>query len=194
MVYKELNMRKGLILLIVFISFSLPCFSQEVKNNFIVFPIRNNIFMWSFPNYWIGDADFANKINHAAFFRLSGYTNENSIAFFCINFGDDVSTITLENYAIKDTNRFRRTMGGDYIAEKIEWDINRQDDVKIIVYKLYSMQRTMYQYCAFMQNTMKNYIISFIQLNIEHDVNEVLINDFKKFLEGVTATEGTINN
>ena len=71
------------------------------------------------------------------------------------------------------------------------WNITRKDKVPIIVYKLYSKNNLMYQYCAIMKNTMSNYIISYIQLNIEHEINDVFINDFKKYLEGVTVHEGS---
>jgi hypothetical protein len=187
-------MKKRLFLSIILINLSLIGFSQEQKNNFIVFPVRNHIFMWSFPNYWIADRDFANSIGEALMFYINGYALQNSIALFGIGFGDDVSIITIEDYAIKNMNRWINNVANsyqiNYIAEKVDWNITRQDNTPVIIYKLYSNDNPMYQYCAIMQNKMSNYIIAYIQLNIEHEINEIFLNDYKNFLEGLSIHEG----
>jgi hypothetical protein len=189
-------MRKIFIFLVL-INIAFIGFSQEQRNNMIVFPVRGHTFIWSFPNYWIPDRAFANSIGEAIMFFINGYTIQNSIALFGISFGDNVSEISIENFAINNMNRWinnvRNNFGIEYIAEKTNWNINRQDNAPILVYKLYSSNNPMYQYCAILQSTMNNYIIAYVQLNIEHEINEVFINDFKSFLEYFRIAEGTFD-
>jgi hypothetical protein len=192
--WEDFHMKKPLLAFLILLNLSLNCFSQEQKNNFIVYPVKGYIFMWSFPNYWINDREFANRIGQAALFYLDGYTIGNSIAHFGIGFGDGTSKMSLDDFAINDINLFIKNMGDDYIAEKVEWSINRQDNVPIIIYKLYSNKRAMYQYCAFMENIMSNYIIAYVQLNTDNTENEKYINDFKGFLQGVQIIEGYLEN
>jgi hypothetical protein len=187
-------MKKGFLTIAILINLSLIGFSQEQKNNFIVFPLRNHIFMWSFPDYWIADREFANSIGQTLMFHISGYTVQNSISLFGISFGDDVSTITIEDFAIKNMNRWINNVANNYgikyMSEKLNWNITRQDNTQIIVYKLYSNDNSMYQYCAIMKSIMANYIIAYIQLNVEHEINERFINDYKNFLVGLSIHEG----
>jgi hypothetical protein len=188
-------MKKQLIISVFLLNLSLIGFSQEQRNNIIVFPVRDHIFMWSFPNYWIADQGFANSIGEALMFYINGYTIQTSIAHFGIAFGDNVSTIAIEDYAIKNMNQWINNMARNYrinyIAERVNWNITRQDNAPCIVYKLYSNNNLMYQYCAIIQGTMSNYIIVYVQLNIEHEINEIFINDYRNFLEGLTIYEGT---
>jgi hypothetical protein len=188
-------MKRRLFIAVILLNLSFIGYSQEQRNNLIVFPVRGHTFMWSFPNYWIADIEFANSIGEALMFYINGYTMQTSIAHFGIAFGDDVSTITIENYAVKEVNQWinsvARNYGMVYFAEKVNWDITRQDNSPIIIYKLYSNDNSMYEYCAIMQNTMSNYIVAYVQLNIEHEINEIFINDYRNFLEGLTIRVGT---
>jgi hypothetical protein len=175
------------------ITVSFSVFSQEQRNNFIVFPVRNHTFLWSFPNYWIGDREFANSIGEAAIFYLNGYELQESIALFGIGFGDNAASISIDNFAVRNMNRWinnvRNTYQINYSSEKVNWDIIRDDNSKIVIYRLYSNDNPMHQYCAIIQSNMPNYIIAYIQLNIDHEINELFINDFKTFLENVIIVE-----
>jgi hypothetical protein len=190
-------MKNRLFISIILLNLSFIGFCQEQKNNFIVFPVRDHIFMWSFPNYWIADKEFANSIGEALMFYIDGYALQNSIALFGISFGDNVSTISIEDYAIKNMDRWINNVANNYkikyISERVDWNINRQDNAPIIIYRLYSNDNSMYQYCAIMQNKMSNYIIAYIQLNIEHEINEIFINDYKNFLEGLSIHVGNFD-
>ena len=186
-------MKKLFIISVFIITFSINSFAQEQKRNFIVLPTNGYIFMWPFPDYWVNDSSFARRIGQAAIFYLNKYKVENSIVHFGIAFGDETSKTSFNNFITKNNNQFKNNIGNDYIAEQANWNISRSDKTKIIVYKLYSKQRTMYQYCAYIQNEMRNYIIAYIQLNTDSDENEKYINDFKNFLETVSITEGYLD-
>ena len=159
-------MKKLFIIFIFMITFSINSFAQEQRTNLIVLPTNGYIFMWSFPDYWINDSSFARRIGQAAIFYLNKYKVENSIVHFGIAFGDEISKTAFDNFIIKNNNQFRNNIGNDYIAEKTNWIISRSDKTEIIVYKLFSSQRTMYQYCAYIQNEMRNYVIAYIELTI----------------------------
>ena len=188
-------MKKKFLTFFLILNASFIIYSQEQRNNFIVFPVQGHTFLWSFPNYWIGDITFANSIGEAALFYINGYELPNSIALFGISFGDNVSSLPIEDFALRNMNRWKNNIRNahnlNYILERVNWNISREDDVQIVVYKLYSNDFTMYQYCAIIQNIMPNYIIAYIQLNIEHEVNELFINDFKSFLENVKVVRGS---
>jgi hypothetical protein len=190
-------MKKKLLVCIFLITLSFSVFSQEQRNNFIVFPVRNHTFLWSFPNYWIGDIEFANSIGEAVIFYINGYELHESIALFGIGFGDNAASISIDNFAVRNMNRWinniKNTYQINYSSEKINWNINRNDNTKIVIYRLFSNDNPMYQYCAIIQSNMPNYIIAYIQLNIDHEINEVFINDFKSFLENVTIVEGSFD-
>jgi hypothetical protein len=106
-----------------------------------------------------------------------------------INFGSNITEMSIGEYALQDINLFSKNMGNDYMAERVNWDIQRNDDTEIIVFRLYSNDKTMYQYCAFIKSTVKKYIIAYIQLNTESNLNELFINDFKRFLATIEIYE-----
>ena len=186
-------MKKAFIIFTFITTLSLNSYTQEQKNNFMVLPVNGYIFMWSFPDYWVNNSAFARRIGQAAIFHLNRYGVENSIVHFGIAFGDEISKISMDNFIIKNNNQFKNNIGNDYIAERTDWIISRSDNARIIVYKLYSNQRTMYQYCAYIQNVMQNYIIAYIQLNTDSNENENYIKDFRQFLETVSITEGYLD-
>jgi hypothetical protein len=166
--------------------------NQNNGNNFVVYDSLGYIFTWLFPEYWAGDKAYAESIDQAAVFYFSKYSINSSIVHFGINFGSDITEMPINEYALQDISIFSKNMGNDYVAEQVNWDIQRNDNTEIIVFKLYSNNRTMYQYCAYIKNSIQKYIIAYIQLNTESNLNELFIDDFKKFLETVKIHEGSI--
>ena len=182
---------KFILLFILFLI--VPLVGQSQERNFIVYPIKGYIFLWPFPTYWINNQVSLQKADQPPLFYLSGYSINNSIAHFGIGFGDDISSISMSGYSEKVIAQFKRNAGNDYTAENVTWNIYRKDSVPMVIFKLSSNNRTMFQYCAIMENVMRNYIIAFIQLNSNSKENEKYINDFKIFLETVVVREGILD-
>jgi len=182
---------KKILVLFLLIHISFMGFSQEKNNNnIIIYPVKNHTLIWSFPNYWICDNEILNPI---LLFHINGYSIENSIILFGISLNDEISIETIEDYSIETMNSWINTVanyGLNYNAERINWNIIRKDNIQIIIFKYYCSDNSMYQYCAIMQTKMSNFIVVSIQLDTEHEMNDVFINDFKLFLESVIIYEG----
>jgi hypothetical protein len=166
--------------------------TQNNGKNFVVYDTPGYILTWPFPEYWIGDMAYAKSIGQVAIFYFRNYSINSSIAHFGINFGSSITEMSISKYALQDINQFSKNIGNDYVSEPVNWNIHRNDDVEIIIYRLYSDNKTMYQYCAYMKTGIQKYLVAYIQLNTESSLNESFINDFKNFLETVKIHEGNI--